>query len=70
MTTFQIVAIAILIGMAAWNYMPAFSWPKIPSRPKQSDTLTQISQVISIRESSTNPQVTQACNALLQALIG
>lgn len=64
MTTFQIVALCLLAASLAWQYMPAL---KLPSR--KPSTLRQIESVIAIRDEATTPEVTSACNALLQALL-
>lgn len=68
MTPYQIGAIAILAGVLLWNYLPAFSF-RLPSLPKKPDHLKQIEQVLAIKDSSANPKVQEACQALLQALI-
>lgn len=65
MTTFQIVAIALLVASLAWNYMPALpAWPA-----RKPDVMKQIAAVISIRDQASAPEVKSACNALLQALL-
>lgn len=64
MTTFQIVAIAILVASVAWQYMPAIAWPK-----RKPNVMKQIEAVIRIRDQATSPAVTTACNDLLQALL-
>lgn len=69
MTNFQIIAIAILVGTVAWNYLPSLPAMRIPTLRKKPDSLQQIAQVIAIKESSANPKVVDACQQLLQALI-
>lgn len=65
MTTFQIVAIGLLVATVAWNYLPALpAWPK-----RKPNVMKQIESVISIRDQATSPAVTTACNELLQALL-
>lgn len=65
MTTFQYVAIGLLVASVAWNYLPAL--PKWPAR--KANVMGQIESVIGIREESSSPEVKSACNALLQALL-
>lgn len=65
MTTFQIVAIAILVASLAWNYLPALpAWPK-----RKPSVMKQLESVIRIREESNSTKVKEACNELLQALL-
>lgn len=64
MTTFQIVAIGMLVASLAWNYLPAIAWPK-----RKPSVMQQIEAVIRIRDQATSPAVTTACNELLQALL-
>lgn len=60
MTTFQIISLAVLAVVLVAQFA-------IPG--KKDNALTQIEQVIAIRNSSTNPDVVNACKALLQALL-
>ena len=64
MTTFQIVAISLLVASIGWQYIPAISWPA-----RRPNVLKQIEAVISIREQAISPEVKAACNELLQALL-
>lgn len=64
MTTFQIIAICLLVASVAWNYLPAIAWPK-----RTPSVMQQIEAVIRIRDQAISPEVTTACNALLQALL-
>lgn len=64
MTTFQIIALCLLGASVVWQYVPAV---KLPT--KKPSTLQQIEAVLRIRDEATNPEVTGACNALLQALL-
>lgn len=66
MTTFQIVSLALLAAVAAWNYMPVISLPVVTKKP---NTLRHIEQVMGIRSSYSAPEVTNACTQLLQALL-
>jgi hypothetical protein len=66
MTTFQIVSLALLAAVAAWNYMPAI---RFPASVKSPNTLRHIEQVMGIRSSYSAPEVTSACTQLLQALL-
>lgn len=60
MTTFQIISLAVL----AIVLVAQFGIPQ-----KKPNAMAQIEQVIAIRNSSTNPEVVNACKALLQALL-
>jgi len=60
MTTFQIVSLAVL----AVVLLAQFGLPQ-----KKQNVMAQIEQVIAIRNSATNPEVINACKALLQALL-
>lgn len=63
MTTFQIVSLAALAIVLCAQYVgPQLAKTKLSA-------MTQIEQVIAIRDSSTNPEVVSACKALLQALL-
>lgn len=61
MTTFQIVS----LGVLAVVLVAQFGLPSV----KKPNAMAQIEQVIAIRNSSTNPEVINACKALLQALL-
>jgi len=64
MTAFQIVSLAILGVVVVGQFvMPLVKFGK-PS------TMKHIQSVLAIKESSTNPKVTEACTLLLQALLG
>ena len=62
MTTFQMIAMGLLGAVALVQFLP-----KIPK--SKTSTMSQIEQVIAIRDTSTNPEVVSACKALLQALL-
>lgn len=66
MTTFQIISLLVLLGVAAWTYMPKITLPDVRRKPA---TLKQIAQVMAIRDSSTNKSVIEDCNKLLQSLL-
>lgn len=68
MTPFQIGALCLLAVVLAWNFLPSLSL-RLPVPSKKPDALKQIEQVMAIKQSSTSPQVQEACQALLQALI-
>lgn len=64
MSAFQIISLAILGVVVVGQFiLPMVKLGK-PS------TMKHIESVISIKESSTNPKVIEACSALLQALLG
>jgi hypothetical protein len=67
MTSFQIVSMLVLAGVAAWTYMPRISLPSL--KAGKPSTLKHIEQVMAIRDSATEPSVIEACNALLQCLL-
>lgn len=67
MTTPQILSVAALAAVAAWNYLPVIKWPSI--KPSAPNTLKHIEQVLSIRQSYPAPEVVTACTQLLQALL-
>ena len=64
MTTFQIVALCVLAGSLAWQYLPAMRLPL-----KKAGTLQNIEHVLRIRDEAATPEVKDACNTLLQALL-
>lgn len=64
MTTFQIIAVCILVASVAWNYMPAISLPK-----RKPNVMRQLESVVRIRDESHSAEVKKACNTLLQALL-
>jgi hypothetical protein len=67
MTAFQIVSLVVLVGVAAWTYVPRISLPALKAgRPS---TMKHIQQVMAIRDSSKEPSVIEACNVLLQCLL-
>ncbi len=66
MTTFQIIALLVLVGVAAWTYMPRIALPDMKRKP---NALKHIQQVMAIRDSSTNKSVIEDCNKLLQSLL-
>jgi hypothetical protein len=67
-TPYQIGALCVFIAIVAWTYIPALSF-RVPLFTRKPNALTQIQQVMAIKESSTSPKVQEACQALLQALI-
>lgn len=68
MSPYQIGALCVFIAIVLWTYTPALSF-RVPSFTRKPNALTQIQQVMAIKESSSSPQVQEACQALLQALI-
>lgn len=62
MTTMQIVSLVAVAAVAAFFYLPRLTWPK-PS------SIRHIESVMVIRESTTSPEVKEACTSLLQALL-
>lgn len=64
MTYFQIGALCLLAASFLWQYLPALKLPR-----RAPSTLQQIESVLKIRDEARAPEVTAACNALLQALL-
>jgi len=62
MTTFQIISLAVLAIVALVQF-------GVPAIPKKQNVMAQIEQVIAIRNSTSSPEVVNACKALLQALL-
>lgn len=62
MTPFQIISL-VALAIALLAQLPRPSFARKPS------TMSQIEQVIAIRDSSNNPEVVAACKALLQTLL-
>ena len=69
MTTAQILSLAAVLAAVLFTYIP-FNALRLPviSKAKPS-TLKQIESVVAVRESSTDPVIISACNALLQAML-
>ena len=65
MTSFQLIALAILGVVVVVNYV----LPHVRLPSKKPSAMRQIEQVLAIRESSTSPKVKSACQELLQALL-
>jgi hypothetical protein len=64
MSAFQMISLAILGAVVVGQFvLPMVKLGK-PS------TMKHIEAVLAIKESSTNPKVTEACTLLLQALLG
>lgn len=69
MTRFQIISLCVLLAALAWQFLPAFKLPALPSLKKKDATLAHLEAVIRIRDVATSAEVQTACNALLQALL-
>jgi hypothetical protein len=68
MTTMQIVALAAAGCVAA---MYAWPWASAAIGVKRHPVLlTHLRNIIAVRESYQTAEVTQACNALMEALLG
>lgn len=70
MTTQQIIGVAAVVALVAWNYLPqlkAFVPTKIAVKP--DPLLTYIKHVCQIRDTYKSPEVSKACNALLEVLL-
>lgn len=66
MTTYQIIAIAGVILVAAWQYVP---WKSLYLPSRQPSVMGDIAAVVRIREYRKSPDVTEACNELLRVLL-
>jgi hypothetical protein len=64
LTTYQIVGIAAVLAVAAWQYVP---WAKLPTRKPSS--LKDIAAVIAIRDTHAAPEIRKAYNDLLRVLL-
>jgi hypothetical protein len=62
----QIGALAFLAVSLWWAYAPKIQLPAFTKKP---DVMRHIQAVIEIRDQAKSPEVTQACQALLQALL-
>jgi hypothetical protein len=69
MTSFQIVSLVVLVGVAAWTYVPRIAIPVGNWKAGKPSTMKHIQQVMAIRDSSQEPSVIEACNVLLQCLL-
>jgi hypothetical protein len=68
MTATQIVALLAAAGVAVMYLWPLVQWTV---QSKQDPVLlTHIRNVIAVRDSYRTPEVTAACNALMEALLG
>jgi hypothetical protein len=69
MTTPQIVAVAAAACVAL-----LYAWPALrlamPTAKQDPTLLTHLRNVIAVRDSYKTPEVTQACNDLMEALLG
>lgn len=70
MTTQQMIGLAAVAVLVAWNYLPDFK-ALIPTTlaPKADPLLTHIKNVCDIREQYKTAEVSKACNALLETLL-
>lgn len=64
MSPTQIISIAVLVLVVAAVYLPQFV--HIKSAP---NSMAQVKAVLAIRDSTTSPEVRNACSALLHALL-
>jgi hypothetical protein len=64
MTASQIISLIVVAAVTAYFYLPRIKWPA--SKP---NSMRQVEAVLSIRDSSSSPEVRKACTQLLQALL-
>lgn len=69
MTTIQILSLVALACVAAYSYLPAIQWPAKTPTGKKPDILSQIKDVVAIRDSYDSSEITKACNTLLSVLL-
>lgn len=75
MTTQQIVGLVVVVCIVAWAYLPNIrtlmqSVPTIkPIASPKPSLMTQIEDVVLIRQAHSTTEVTKACNALLEVLL-
>lgn len=68
MTATQIVAVLAASGVAAMYLWPMAKW--VFAGRESPVLLTHIRNVIAVRDEYRTPEVTDACNALMEALLG
>jgi hypothetical protein len=76
MNTQQVVSLVVVGAILCWMYLPNLTEvlkqvkPSMPTiTPKKPELLDQIADIVAIREASSSPEVTKACNALLEVLL-
>jgi hypothetical protein len=62
----QIVSVVVFLGVLAWVYLPK-SWLSVAK--SEPSLLAHVADIVSIRSCYRTPEVTEACNALLQVLL-
>ncbi len=67
MNIMQIASLCALAVLAAYMYAPPLSFLLPASKPPK--LLSQIEDIVAIRDSYRTPEITQACNALLSVLL-
>ena len=68
MTTMQIISLA-----AAGCVALIYAWPLVAplfTRGRSPELLTHLRNIISVRDTYRTPEVTKACNDLMEALLG
>jgi hypothetical protein len=68
MSATQIVAVLAASGVAAMYLWPVVQW--LFAGKESPVLLTHIRNVIAVRDEYRTPEVTAACNALMEALLG
>lgn len=70
MTTQQMIGLAAVVALVAWNYLPQLK-ALVPTKlaAKSDPLLTHIKNVCDIREQYKTAEVGKACNALLETLL-
>lgn len=66
MTTYQLLGLAAVAAVAAWQYFP---WGKLSLPAAKPSVMRDIARVVEIRESSHSSEVKKACNELLRVLL-
>ncbi len=75
MTTQQIIGLVVVVCIIAWAYLPNIqslirSVPTVkPVAPSKPSLMSQIEDVVLIRQAHSTTEVTKACNTLLEVLL-
>lgn len=70
MTTQQMIGLAAVVALVAWNYLPQLKALVPKNMAVKSDPLlTHIKNVCDIRDTYKTAEVGKACNALLEVLL-
>lgn len=65
MTTMQIVSVIAAGCVGLWYLLPV-----LPARKNEPEMLAHLRNIIAVRDTYKNADVTAKCNALMEALLG